>query len=364
MLLFLAIAADEAAAASLNDGEYSARAQALRTDNDNKSTVDERLIPEAKLDVAGSAIAVTLKTTEPLTDLSVVNGDGTLQPAQAVGENTYLFTIPNSAGDVDNPALTVVMQITVATPMGTMTPQFRLVVDELVKTENGTENGDETDNDSGDEDLSDNDEDNETDSENQPPGNNQEQTDNDDIREGKYTIAVKALKIDSDEASIVDSKLLNPAIWEFTDGNIFAYVTMSEALNDVKVANAAGEFVSAEVIGGTTYRFEIVDADEPAIMQIFVPGPDLTVQFRLVFDQSTLQKLDGDAEVTPVPPADPQEPEQPISTGSENNNGTSSSGSKTVVANPKTADSFSLVSIVLAFLLLSAATSFHAKKQA
>lgn len=335
VLLVLTIFAGASSAAPA-DGTYTIGFTAKMESNDNVSQMDARFAKPATLDVVDNNVFATLSLKDgetPLNNLMVRNSAGEFVPVQVINETTYKFEVHNMNESV--------LQITVVTPQGTMTPVFRIVYDHNDTTlptpapeetkpaepvvEEPVQPIKET----------------------EP----KQETTKSGLAAGKHQIQVKALRFDNDNPSMIDQSLLNPAIWEVTADKIYAYVTTAEPLTNVRAETSSGSFKSVEVINETTYKFEIWNKNNPSVLKIDVPASGMNdIKFRLVFDLNTLEKLEDGAEPVQVAKPAPSQTTVP-STGAPSADTTAEK-----VANPKTGDTTSLFGLMILFAMLTAVT--------
>lgn len=141
------------------------------------------------------------------------------------------------------------------------------------------------------------------------------------IEDGKYTINMWAMRLDNENVSSADQDLVKPAKLEVSNGKIFAYITMTRAnllfdfgipyidaenLPKVHLAEVVAEDLEGEV-KTRTYKIEVPTLENPFTVQTSVDRGRMgtgTVQFRLVFLQDSLQKIESTDPV--VPPSEPE----------------------------------------------------------
>ncbi|SDZ35483.1 LPXTG-motif cell wall anchor domain-containing protein [Evansella caseinilytica] len=160
------------------------------------------------------------------------------------------------------------------------------------------------------------------------------------LDDGEYEINFKAMHLTEEKESQAQQTVVNPARLEVTNGSITAFITLTGS--QIRVENSSGEFVAAEVVAEDgdkkTYKVSVANIDDPVIVEIHVAQAGIDVQYRIVFEQSTLKKL---AE----------------GTSSSSTGGDASSGEK--VTSPETGDSFSstMAGLGAMLVLLLAATA-------
>ncbi|OIJ19037.1 hypothetical protein BKP45_14365 [Anaerobacillus alkalidiazotrophicus] len=355
IFLFVVTMANGIAASSFENGIYTIQVEGRHTVTGDYSTANGRLVNPVQLEVQNNDIEVTLSTTVPLTNLRVGVSE---TPAETIDTNTYKFKVAT----IEAPTVLKYHQ----NPPG-MDVSFNLVflTDTLVKTAELPPSEEEVQDDQSTsvEEEQQNDNEQPNNNEHQNNGNQTETTPIDTSeKSGKYSIKIDAVRTDNGNPSMMGQSLLNPAIWEFVDEKIYAYVTFTNPLTDASVKNSAGDFVPfLDIINETdktTYKFEIFDVNEPAIIETHIAANNnMRVDFKLVFDQSTLEKLDGEtvehvASSTPTPENNTTTKQTETNETKETN--TSNQTEK--IANPKTGDTFSMFYIAIAFLSLAGAT--------
>lgn len=153
------------------------------------------------------------------------------------------------------------------------------------------------------------------------------------LKDGNYTIGVKAINTSNGETSNADSSIKKPVKLEVKDGKIFVIAEMDNAMEDLAVKGSGKATVVSKTSKTSTYKFQVSSIDQPVIMETLIAVAGMKVQFRIDFDKGSLKEVSSS---TTKDKAD--------SSKTESTNKADKGASTKEVSNPKTGDN-SLVSV-------------------
>lgn len=187
------------------------------------------------------------------------------------------------------------------------------------------------------------------------------------VKDGNYTIGIKAINTTTGEKSHADSALTKPAKLEVKDGKIFVILEVQNGMNEVGVEKSGGSFQKASVLSknskSITYKFPVSNIDNPALMETTVEAMGMKVNFKLVFDASTLKETASSSTTNNSKDSTKTETKNEAKTESTTKKSTtktsttkaSSNSEAVAVSNPKTEDnSFAvLYGVILAAAVIT-----------
>ncbi len=260
---------DEEIEEEIEDGLYEIDVKALQQSSSDESIISVHIKDKAKLKVnSGEIIAyLTVTNIDYWQNFKVKNNEGELVDAELTEEDEmsdtriYKFEVE----DIANPT----------TAQAYLDPVNADIVFSLVFDEDSIRN------------ISDEEID--------------EEEIEEEIEDGCYEIEVEVLKESSDEKSMAGDYMNETVELEVEDGEITAYLKVSQASywSEVKYRNEDGKFEYADIEVEDTeedvrvYELKEVDIEEPLMMEAYPIPMGWTVRFRLVFDESTLEEIEG-----------------------------------------------------------------------
>ncbi len=159
------------------------------------------------------------------------------------------------------------------------------------------------------------------------------------LKDGNYTIGVKAINTSNGETSNADSAIKKPVKLEVKGGKIFVIAEMDSAMEDLGVKGSGKATVVSKTSKTATYKFQVSSIDQPVVVETVIAVMGKKVEFKIAFDKGSLKEVASSSSSSST-----KDNAKADSNKTESTNKADKGASTETVSNPKTGDN-SLTSV-------------------